>query len=129
MNVIVVKTNDTYQIVNINNDYKELQNIVGGLIEPVHPTIAYQTEMLLPGTLFIVDEEGLLKDKALNKFGTLLYNGNALNYYPIVGDLILIAETIDMEDFRGLTDEEIDQFKARLKAFGIKEESIDGKED
>ena len=29
----------------------------------------------------------------------------------------------------GLTDEEIDQFKARLKAFGIKEESIDGKED
>ena len=124
MNVIVVKTNDTYKIVNINNDYKELQNIVGGLIEPVHPTIAYQTEMLLPGTLFIVDEEGLLKEKALNKF-----NGNALNYYPIVGDLILIAETIDMEDFRGLTDEEIDQFKARLKAFGIKEVSTDGKED
>ena len=80
MNVIVVKTNDTYKIVNINNDYKELQNIVGGLIEPVHPTIAYQTEMLLPGTLFIVDEE-------------------------------------------------IDQFKARLKAFGIKEVSTDGKED
>lgn len=129
MNVIVVKTNDTYEIVNINNDYKELQNIVGGLIEPVHPTIAYQTEMLLPGTLFIVDEEGLLKEKALNKFGTLLYNGNTLNYYPIVGDLILIAETIDMEDFRGLTDEEIDQFKARLKAFGIKEVSTDGKED
>ncbi|MFR4997427.1 MAG: DUF3846 domain-containing protein [Clostridium paraputrificum] len=129
MNVIVVKTNDTYEIVNINNDYKELQNIVGGLIEPVHPTIAYQTEMLLPGTLFIVDEEGLLKEKALNKFGTLLYNGNTLNYYPIVGDLILIAETIDMEDFRGLTDEEIDQFKARLKAFGIKEVSIDGKEN
>ena len=129
MNVIVVRTNDTYQIVNINNDYRELQNIVGGLIEPVHPTIAYQTEMLLPGTLFIVDEEGLLKEKALNSCGTVLYNGNALNYYPIVGDLILIAETIDMEDFRGFIDEEIDQFKVRLKAFGIKEVSTDGKED
>ena len=101
MNVIVVKTNDTYEIVNINNDYKELQNIVGGLIEPVHPTIAYQTEMLLPGTLFIVDEEGLLKEKALNKFGTLLYNGNTLNYYPIVVGY-----------------KNVDRLKAKLREYG-----------
>lgn len=121
MRVISVKTNKTFEIKEIDNDYKELQKLVDGYIEPVHPISAYENNLLLPGTLFLVDEEGLLKDKEINVYGTLLYNGNSLSPYPIVGDLVILGETKD--DFRGLTDDEVSKLTAKLRLYGVKEKT------
>lgn len=64
-----------------------LSSFVGGYIEIVRGP---RLPMLDCGcrTVMVVDEEGLLKDKAVNAFGSLLYTGPT----PIVGDIFLVGE-------------------------------------
>ena len=104
MRVIVVKTDNTFEIKDIKGELKDYQDIVGGYIEPVRPAAAYRHKLMTLGLIFIVDEEGHMKNKDTNLVGTYLYNGSFVGY-PIAGDIMFIGETD--EEFRGLTDDEI----------------------
>lgn len=119
MKAIVVKTDDTFSVVDVENKLKPLQKLVGGGIEIVYPREAYKNSWMERDHLFLVDEEGLLKDKYVNSFGTMLYNGYALTPYVIAGDIVILG--IDGEDFRGLIDDEINKYRALLRMCNIEE--------
>ncbi|MGL5153123.1 MAG: DUF3846 domain-containing protein [Clostridium sp.] len=119
MNVIVIKPNNTYSIVDTDGNIKDLQNLVGGYVEPVRPTAAYVHAMLKTDNLFLCDEEGLLKEKAFNRWGTMMYNGISEKIHPVVGDIVIIGES--EEDFRGLSNDEISYYRTWFKFGGIEE--------
>ena len=98
----------------IHDEYTHhgLQALVGGFIEVVRAS-------LLPDDwVMVIDEEGKLKGKAVNRLGSILYD-NPIDV--IVGDLVLIREgMVDsgdgyMEpDLVGLTDSEADDCISRF---------------
>ena len=57
----------------------ELREIVGGHIEVA--------ETKFPGLIMVLDEEGKLKEKPINKLATLLYKYGDQD--PIVGDVLI----------------------------------------
>lgn len=117
MKCILVNTNDTFKIV----DSDDLQYLVGGYVEVVRPTAGYTDKLLLRENIFVCDEEGLCKDKRSNYFGTLLYNGlfGSNKIYPIAGDIVIVGESKD--DFRSLTDEEVEYYINILNVLRFKE--------
>ena len=95
MQVVIKKPGLPPEVVEIKNDLKELQTIVGGYIEIVG---------FNPGLLLICDEEGKLKGKKPNiKYGDSDY---------IAGTLIITAA--QGEDLRGLTEPEVCSAVIRL---------------
>lgn len=70
----------------------------------------------------LVDEEGKWNDKAVNPIAWLIYNRcNPLDH--IVGDVIFCGlhrvGEYDELDFRGLTDEEVDNILDHIRRFKI----------
>lgn len=61
---------------------EKAQEIVGGYVEVVHPRHT-------PGCVFLCDEEGLLKNKPINRHGCFLYGTGEITDHPIVGDIIV----------------------------------------
>lgn len=119
MKCILVTTNNTYKVTDSDN----LRELVDGYIEIVRPTAGYTDNLLLRDNVFVVDEEGHCKEKPLNYFGTLVYNGlyGPREIYPIAGDIVLIGDEI--EDFRNLTDKEIEYYKEVLEVLKYREVS------
>ena len=117
MKCILVNTNDTFKIV----DSDDLQYLVGGNVEVVRPTAGYTDKLLLRENVFVCDEEGLCKEKECNYFGTLLYNGlfGPKQIYPLAGEIVIVGES--KEDFRSLTDDEVDYYTNILKLLRFKE--------
>lgn len=119
MKVIVVKPNNTFKVVETAGELEDLQGLVGGYIEAVRPTAGYENATLKLGNVFLCDEEGHLKEKPLNRWGTILYNGVSKDIHPIVGDIVIIGES--NENFRGLLDDEIGYYKTWFMFGGILE--------
>lgn len=83
MKTIFLSTDDEAEFREIDNELEALQAAVGGNIEVVHlPT---------DSDLMIVDEEGRLKDKPINRVASVLAR------QTIVGDALLVSE--QGEDF------------------------------
>lgn len=78
------------ELIDIENELKPLQDAVGGYIETVHLT----RELII-----IADEEGMLKGKTPNRWG-------------LVGTFLVVGD--GGEEFRGLTDTEVDFLKRRV---------------
>ena len=79
-------TTETLQPPNgINWNLEELQTLVGGYIE-VTSTI--------DGKYLVLDEEGKLKHKPLNRAATMIYKHGRRD--PIVGDAIVIDTRLEM---------------------------------
>lgn len=108
MLVVHVPTNGDPRKVEIpdDNTLQGLHDLVGGFIEIVRPR-------LLPSDwVFVVDDEGKLKDYPVNVLGTILYDSP---WDTINGDLVLVREGMveDEEgymvpDLIGLTEAEAD---------------------
>lgn len=104
----VVITTDAKMFVKDFTDplYETVGQVVGGWIERVQPKFLPQPFCM------IVDDEGLLKNRPVNIFGSVLYDtfshGN-----PIVGDIVIMAVGFrnGERDIIGLTDEQIAQIK------------------
>ena len=85
----------------VENTLETMQEIVGGYIETVW------IERLNDGVITLVcDEEGLLKDKPVNKF---------VNDNQIVGDFF-IAKVNNKGDFISLSEEDISIFSTVFRA-------------
>lgn len=91
---------------------ESLANAVDGWIELVHPI------RLSDPLCMIVDEEGLLKYKFPNSFGSYLY-GSDLHYNPIVGDIVVMATGFRNGelDIVGLTDNQVAYIKSLVHSF------------
>ena len=89
--------------------YKALQKEVGGYIEIVRP------KGLPHPFCLVIDEEGLLNKKPINKYGSFLY-GYQEHGQPIVGDIVIMkeVETEEGRDLGGLSDDEIRELHALL---------------
>lgn len=76
MATIIRATGEVEEIV-LSNDLVDLQKIVGGFIETIH---------LPDKRIMIVDEDGKMKGKPLNKKATEMY---APQWDTVVGDVIV----------------------------------------
>lgn len=116
MKIILVKTDNTYEV----KDVDDVSKVLNGWMEIVSPKAAYRDNLLLWSNVFVCDEEGHPKGLKENWFGTLLYNGlkPAEMVYLIVGDIFLIG--VHGEDFRGLTDDEIEYYVELLETVNIR---------
>lgn len=83
--------------------HRSIGDAVGGWIEIVHPMRLEQTYCM------IVNEEGMLRNLPINKFGSFLY-GVDMHCIPIFGDIVLLKEGINSDgesDILGLNEQEI----------------------
>lgn len=100
---IKITTDDSISRIDLDEPlYKSVRNAIGGLIEIV------RARGLKHPHVMIVDEEGLIKNRQLNKVGSLLY-GTPLHGQPIVGDIVIMREEEgpDGMDIFGLNSEDI----------------------
>lgn len=116
MKGLLITTDDKFKIVNID----KTEELVGGLVERVRPTAGYKDKLLLKENIFICDEEGHCKEKNINYFGTLMYNGlyGPKSIYPIAGDIVIVGEVDD--NFKTLTNEDIEYYRRILKLLRLK---------
>lgn len=83
--------------------HKSIGDAVGGWIEIVHPMRLEQPYCM------IVNEEGMLRNLPINKFGSFLYRVDR-HCIPILGDIVLLKEGINSDgepDILGLNEQEI----------------------
>lgn len=105
---ILVKTTNEVSIVELTEPlHVSLNELVGGYIEHVNPP------MLVKPNCMIVDEAGLLKNKDINVFGSLLQNTIITlqsTLIPIAGDIVICKEGIrnGEMDIIGYTEEEVE---------------------
>jgi len=107
MKAIFITTKDDVSIVEVNTcpDSSEIIEKIGGYMEIVYPKC-------LPGYCLLVDDEGLLKGKEFNYYGSFWY-GFFSHGNPIVGD-ILVTKLDSRGDFVSLTDEDIVEIKRSI---------------
>ena len=101
MRAIVVNTQGFKTVVELAEPiFESVMSTIGGYFEIVRPSI-----QLKEGLVLVVDEEGHLKQKRLNRFGTRFYPHSL----GIVGTLLVMREgmTPEGQDFIDLTDEDI----------------------
>lgn len=98
MLAIKVTTDNELSVVTVPEPtYKGLAELVNGdLFEVVKPRGLKDINIPYKNLLMVVDEEGRYIDKAYNKLGSELYNGKltSINFEPIVGDILIMAEGI-----------------------------------
>lgn len=84
MKALKITTSDEVDLIEIENDYKAIQEAIDGHFEVVR--------LPSPGDLMLVDDEGKFKGKPLNKIATVLAQRE-----DIVGDVLIVSE--QGEDF------------------------------
>ena len=99
MRGIIVKTDNTYEVIEYENTLDALQEIVEGYIEYV---------TIDRGLAMIVNEEGLLRGMDYNKLASRFYAGPC-----IVGNALIVGTKFG--ENISLTDEQIELIINRLK--------------
>ena len=99
MRGIIVKTDNTYEVIEYKDTLDTLQKIVEGYIEYVS---------IDKGIAMIVNEEGLLRGMEYNKLASRFYAGPC-----IVGNALIVG-TKNGENI-SLTDEQVELIANRLK--------------
>ena len=87
MKTIKIKTDNTVSIIDVDfNDFRSIQRAVGGYFETVKTQKMY--DYFKQPMMFLVDEEGHLKQLSLNQLGSYFYDTER-HGWPIAGDIIL----------------------------------------
>ena len=106
MKILVVEPNKAPYGTDIPPTLKNMQVLVGGLIQAVYPFDE-------PITL-VCNDEGKLLGLPLNRALYALETGEL--YYIIAGTFFLCAAPPDSEHFKSLTDEQIARYTMRFQA-------------
>jgi len=104
MKMLFISTENVVEEVDVNDD--QIREKIGGWMEIVRP-------VGLPNFCLVVDEEGLLKQKKFNLYGSYWY-GYYRHNAPIVGD-ILVSKLDEEGNFIDLTSEDITYIKGQIK--------------
>lgn len=111
---IVITTNNEMFIQDFEPPLHEsIGAVVDGWIEIVHPR-----RLALPYCM-VVNEEGLLRNLDVNRFGSYLYETDK-HGSPIVGNIVILKEhdTFEGRDLEGLSDKEIAKLTNVIAATG-----------
>lgn len=104
MKGVVITTKNEMRVQEFSEPaHRSIGDAVGGWIEIVHPMRLEQTYCM------IVNEEGMLRNLPINKFGSFLY-GVDMHCIPIFGDIVLLKEGINSDgerDILGLDEQDI----------------------
>ena len=87
MKAIKVTTDNVVSIIDVNfNDFRSIQNAIGGYFETVKTQKMW--DYFKRPMMFLADEEGHLKKLPLNQLGSYFYDTER-HGWPIAGDIIL----------------------------------------
>ena len=105
MKTLKITTDNKISIIDVDlDDYRALQQEIGGYVETVHTQIMY--DYFRAPVLMIVDEEGLLKDLPTNAVASYFY-GYQNHGHIIAGDAIFaISLGENMTGFGGRDSEQ-----------------------
>ena len=98
---ILIKTDNTYQVVEYEDTLETLQNYVGGYIEYVNITSYFSKEKDIDIDM-IVNEEGKIIDLEYNELASIFYP-----YDYIAGDALVVATKYG--DNISLSDKQIEE--------------------
>jgi len=104
MRMLFISSQNVVEEVDVNDN--QIREKIGGWMEIVRP-------VGLPGYCLIVDEEGLLKQKLFNLYGSYWY-GYYRHNAPIVGD-ILVSKLDEPGNLISLTPEDVIHIKDRIR--------------
>ena len=100
MRVLVVEPEHRPEVREINDSLKEMQGIVGGMIQPVYP---FDDPVAL-----VCNDEGKLMNLPANRG---LRDGNGQIYDIVFGTFFLCGASADSDHFTSLTTEQIEQYR------------------
>jgi len=109
MKILVVEPLKEPYIKEIDGTLESMQEIVGGLIQAIYPFDH-------PEIALICNDEGKLMGLPLNR-ALFDKDGNIVDI--IAGTFFLCSAPADNENFEGLTDEQIKQYKKRFEALEV----------
>ena len=104
MKALIITADDVISVVDVKENgealYQLVRNTIGGYMENVYP------RGLPNGYVMVVDEEGKLKHKPVNKLGSILYMNTD---DVIVGDVIILKLGVHQGecDIVGIPDDEL----------------------
>lgn len=99
MRVLVVEPERRPEVREINDSLKEMQGIVGGLIQPIY---------LDDSVALVCNDEGKLMDLPANRG---LRDENGQMYDIVFGTFFLCGAPADSDHFTSLTPEQIEQYR------------------
>ena len=99
MRVLVVEPERRPEVREINDSLKEMQGIVGGLIQPIY---------LDDSVALVCNDEGKLMDLPANRG---LRNKDGQMYDIVFGTFFLCGAPADSDHFTSLTTEQIEQYR------------------
>lgn len=103
---VLVKPHVDAVEIEIPNDYKFWQKLVGGLVQVVYP---FREEVAI-----ICNDEGKLLNLENNRF---LVDPNTLEPYDVIaGDFLVFNAPYDEENFIDMTDEQVSRYTEMYKA-------------
>lgn len=116
LQVLLIKTLEEPKLVEIRDELKEMQNLVGGYIQEIMP---FDDDVAL-----ICNEEGKLTDRPLNR-AVRDEEGEIMDI--IAGDFFLCRAPVMSEKFESLTKEQIEKYQETFKhpeSFIIRDDGI-----
>lgn len=120
MKAIKITASNKISAVEFSNNCIDAKSILNGWPEYVIPRFAEKN------TIMIVDENGLWKNLAPNKAGSLMY-GTQFHGHPIVGDILIIKKGLNYDgepDYVPLSEKEAETIKeALLKKYSFLSEN------
>lgn len=87
--VLYRQDRDEPEVIEIEKGYREIQRIVGGLIEVVNPNQFGNEDDRIRGMEFYIDEEGRLKE---GNIVNIEINSEYPYYSVLVGDVLVLGE-------------------------------------
>ena len=103
MRILVVEPGKAPEVREISGGLKEMQNIVGGLIQAIYP---FPEEIAL-----VCNEEGMLLGLPPNRG---LWDETGVLYDIVCGTFFLCGAPSDSESFSGLTTEQVTELERRF---------------
>ena len=92
------------EIIEFKHDIKEMQRLVGGLIQPVY---AFEDDGVI-----VCNDEGKLLGMPLNRG---LYDETGKLYDIIAGDFFICRAPVNSEDFESLTEDQIEKYMDKFR--------------
>lgn len=107
MKVLFIKASEMPKVIEVKNDLKPLQDLVGGYIECVR---------ISSNVSLVCNEEGKLKDLSYNL--ALLSKGGEDIVDVIFGDCFLVGNDKETSDFADITEKNIKKYTDMVKDHG-----------
>mgnify|MGYP000858012367 FL=1 len=105
MKVVYIEAGKKPEVRNIEHSLKEMQRLVGGYIETIHP--------FNDTAVIVCNEEGKINGLPLNR--GLMHPETGELYEIIAGNFFICDAPIDTDDFAGLSDMQVEIYMEQFK--------------